>query len=332
MYALLRKIGADRAAGDPGLFVLLRGGQVILAVAVHVDDFLYGGSPDGLAVFERELRASFSVGPVESGAFAFTGLAISFSAGSGSCPASVWVNQQAYVDSIDDIPVSATRAEALSAAVSTDELTLYRRATGALLWAAGRTLPHLACGAAVLARLFRHALVADLVRANKLIVAARCSRDLGLRLRPAETGACLYLFTDSSAVSLQSTSAQTGSSLFLGGAAGVVAARGTAASAADGVAADLVAWGSHRQRRVTHSFFAAEAFSLLQGLLVALVVADVAGLLLRGRVGAGLSVHAFIDSRSLYDSLTSSSATGSKEVRAASLTCATTSAWGPWPL
>lgn len=317
VHALLSKIGAERAAGDPGLFVLLQEDRVILAVAVHVDDFLYGGSPEGLALFERELKAAFSVGPVESGAFAFTGLAISFSAGSASRPASVWVNQQAYVDSIDDIPVSAARAATLSAAVTTDELTLYRRATGALLWAAGQTLPHLACGAAVLARHFRHALVADLVRANKLIVAARCSRDLGLRLRPVGSSACLYLFTDSSAVSLRSTSAQTGFSLFLGEAAGVVAARGTTSSTVDGAAADLVAWGSHRQRRVTHSSFAAEAFSLLQGLLVALVVADVAGLLLHGRTGAGLPVHAFIDSRSLYDSLTSSSETGSKEVRAA---------------
>lgn len=96
-------------------------------------DFLYGGLPVGLAIFERQLKAAFSVGPVESGTFAFTGLAMSFSPGSGSCPASVWVNQQAYNDSIDDIPVSATRAQTLSAAVTTDELTLYRRATGALL-------------------------------------------------------------------------------------------------------------------------------------------------------------------------------------------------------
>lgn len=156
-----------------------------------------------------------------------------------------------------------TRAYTLSAAVTTDELTLDRRATGVLLWAAGQALPHLACGAAVLARHFRHALVADLVRANKLIVSARCSRDMGLCMRPAGPGVCLYLFTDSSDVSLRSTLAQTGFSFFLGQAAGVVAARGAAASIADGANAHLVAWGSHRQRRVTPSSFAAEAFSLL---------------------------------------------------------------------
>jgi len=97
----------------------------------------------------------------------------------------------------------------------------------------------------------------------------------------------------------------------------VVGAAGSAAAAAvDGVSADLVAWGSHRQRRMTHSSFAAEAFGLLQGLRSTLDDAAVAGLLFDGSVGAGLPVHAFVDSRSPYDSLTSTSATGSKEVRA----------------
>jgi len=67
---------------------------------------------------------------------------------------------------------------------------------------------------------------------------------------------------------------------------------------------------------VTHSSFAAEAFGLLQGLRSALDDATVAGLLFDGSVGAGLPGHAFGDSRSLYDSLTFMSATGSKKVRA----------------
>ena len=95
----------------------------------------------------------------------------------------------------------------LGAAVTSAELTPYRRAAGALLWVAGQTLPHLACGAAVLARHFRHVLVADLVRANKHMAAARLSRDFCLTFRPSTPGRCLYLFTDSSAVTLRSTSA-----------------------------------------------------------------------------------------------------------------------------
>jgi len=68
---------------------------------------------------------------------------------------------------------------------------------------------------------------------------------------------------------------------------------------------------------VTHSSYAAEAFGLLQGLLSALDAADVAGLLFTGTVGVGLPVHAFVDSRALFDSLSSTATTGSKEVRAA---------------
>jgi len=316
VFALMRKLGAVRSAADPGLFVLVADGAVLLAVSVHVDDFLFGGTAAGVVLFESELRAAFSVGPVAVGSFVFTGLAIAFTAASGRRPACVRVHQQAYVDSLDDIPLSAARLATPGAAVTSAELTLYRRAAGALLWAAGQTLPHLACGAAVLARHFRHALVADLVRANKQLAAARLSRDFGLTFRPSPPGRCLYLFTDSSAVTLRSASAQTGFALFLGAAGGVVGAAGSAAAAADGVSADLVAWGSHRQRRVTHSSFAAEAFGLLQGLRSALDAAAVAGLLFNGSVGADLPVHAFVDSRSLYDSLTSTSATGSKEVRA----------------
>eukprot|EP00168_Porphyra_purpurea_P017504 TRINITY_DN6081_c0_g1_i3.p1 TRINITY_DN6081_c0_g1~~TRINITY_DN6081_c0_g1_i3.p1 ORF type:complete len:269 (-),score=41.35 TRINITY_DN6081_c0_g1_i3:356-1162(-) len=197
-----------------------------------------------------------------------------------------------------------------------DELTLYRRATGALLWTAGQTLPHLACGAAVLARQFRHALVADLFRANKQVAAARGSRALGLRFRPLLGRRCFYLFTDSSAVSLQSSAAQTGFAVFLGAPGGRLGPARSFVPGAAGVSADLVACGSHRQRRVTHSSFAAEAFSLLQVLLTALDAANVAGLLFTGVAGAGLPVHVFIDSSALYDSLSSTAATGSKEVRA----------------
>lgn len=133
VYELLRSIGALRFPADHGLVVLVRDGAVILAVAVHVDEFLYGGTKDGLQMFERELHAAISVGPVGAGSLVFTGLAISFSAGSATRPASAWVNQQACVDCLDDIPTPPARLLTTGAAVTVDELTMYSRATGALL-------------------------------------------------------------------------------------------------------------------------------------------------------------------------------------------------------
>ena len=262
VFSLMRKLGALRSAADQGLFVLIADGAVLLAVSVDEEDFRFGGTAAGAVLFESEFRAAFSVGPVAVGSFLVTGLAIAFTAASGWHPACVPVQQQAYVDSLDDIPLSAARLATPGAAVTSAELTLYRRAAGALLWAAGQTLTHLACGAAVLTRHFRHALVADLVRANKQLAAACLSRDFGLTFRPSPPGRCLYIFTDSSAVTLRSTSAQTGFAIFLVAAGGVVGAAGSAA-AADGVSADLVAWASNRQRRVTHSSFSAKALGLL---------------------------------------------------------------------
>lgn len=78
----------------------------------------------------------------------------------------------------------------------------------------------------------------------------------------------------------------------------------------------MVAWGSHRQRRVTHSSFAAEAFALLHGLQAALTLASVAGALLGGADQVPPSVHVVTDSLGVYDALSSRCETGSKEVRA----------------
>ena len=221
--ALMRKVDAVRSAADPGLFVFLADAAVILAECVHVDDFLFGGTAAGVALFELELRAAFSVGPVAVSTVVFTGLAIAVNVAEAGLPACIRVHQQAYVDSLDDIPLSAAHVETSGAAVTSAELTLYRRAAGALLCAAGQTLPHLACGAAVLARLFRHALVADFVRANEHLAAACLSRDLCLTFRPSPHGRCLYLLTDSSAVTLRSTSAHTGFTIFLGATPGSLA-------------------------------------------------------------------------------------------------------------
>jgi len=76
VFSLTRKIGAVRSAADPSVVVLLADGAVILSVSFHVDDLLFGGTAAGVALFESELRAAFSVGPVAVVSFVFTGLAI----------------------------------------------------------------------------------------------------------------------------------------------------------------------------------------------------------------------------------------------------------------
>lgn len=111
---------------------------------MSVYDFLYGGTTTDMATFECELQAAFSVGPIASRALVYIGLAVSCAACSEARPPSVWVHQQAHVDCMDDISIPAERLKTVEAAVTSSELMLYRRVTGALLWAAGQTLPHMA--------------------------------------------------------------------------------------------------------------------------------------------------------------------------------------------
>lgn len=95
VFALMRNLGAVRSPADPGLFVWLSSGLVILAVCVHVDDILFVGTVPGVAIFEEVLRASFSVRPVAVDLFVFTGLPITFSAKLGVRPAGIHDYKQA---------------------------------------------------------------------------------------------------------------------------------------------------------------------------------------------------------------------------------------------
>jgi len=314
--ALMRAIGAERSTADLGLFVLAVGGVVILAVAVHVDDFLYGGTAAGVSLLERELRAAFSVGPVSTGTFVFTGLSLSYSAGAGRRAPRLWVDQTPDIDSIDDISVSAARRAEPSAAVKASELTDYRRATGC---------------AAVGRRPDASGLGVRLRRAGTPLPACpglgSCARKPDHRCRPPLAGPRLTV------------PPRAGPSLLvpvnrlLGGVPPLVG-RPVRVGHLSGLCRRLEAAviflgrpqkGCRRPHCVGQppaasgdpQLFRRRRLEPPPGAHAALGVADVACLLLSGPGGADLPVHAFIGSRSLYDALTSSATTGSKEVRAA---------------
>lgn len=60
-------------------------------------------------------------------------------------------------------------------------------------------------------------------------------------MRPVPPGRCLYLYTDSSTVSLKWSAAQSGFALFLSVAAGILATPGSTVAGTDSVDANRVA-------------------------------------------------------------------------------------------
>lgn len=105
VVALLDSVGAQRAAGDHGVFALHEEGLLVLVVAVHVDNFLFCGTAAGLKVIERTLRTAFTVGPTIVGSFTFTGLRVVTRKVGQAAALEVTVDQDAYIDSIDDIAI-----------------------------------------------------------------------------------------------------------------------------------------------------------------------------------------------------------------------------------
>lgn len=102
--------------------------------------------------------------------------------------------------SIETIEVRPERKTQSKARLTPEELTSYRRATGALLWSTGQMMPYLDCAAVILARRFTCAMVHDLTAANRVTAAAKFACPLPLtytRLRGLQR---LRLFVDASSV------------------------------------------------------------------------------------------------------------------------------------
>jgi len=308
---LMRDSGLSRCSLDHGLFARHRDGAPELVVAVHVDDFLFGGTASAVRAFEASLRGRFSVGPTKVGSFSFTGLSIRTLAAPLVGAPSILVDQDAYVDTIDTIDIRPMRVAAPSARLDSSELTAYRRATGDLLWATGQTMPWLACAAALLARRFTCAVVADLAVANRFIAAARRARPHPLTFPLVAPAQRLRLFVDASSVKNGVPTAHSGFVVFASPSldAGRPLAPDTPLT--------LLRYGSHCQRRVTHSSFAAEVYAVLEGVRATMEMAAVHVFIYSGDEYAQPPIDVFTDNLSPYNTLDADGVVMPKEIGAA---------------
>lgn len=151
----------------------------------------------------------------------------------------------------------------------------------------------------------------DLLGVNRVIRAAKAARGLPLCIQSVGTPHRLVLCTDASAITNASGTAQTGYLIFLARDTGC---RG--ALAADTQLA-LLDWGSHRQRRVTHSAFTAEMYALLDGTRAAIEVACVLAHITHGVDTALVPIDASNDCQSLYTTMSATGVLKPKQVNAA---------------
>jgi len=200
----------QRAPLDHGVFTQHSRGTLVFIAAVHVDDLLFGGTTEDVQRFESALRGALAAGPTKSGALTFTGVRVNTVAGDVTGGISIAADQEPYVDSIESIDITSERAATPHARLTAAELTLYRRATGALMWATGQTMPYLACTASTLGRRFTRAAVNDLAAADRVIDAARAARPLPHVFRALRGDLRMRLIVDASSVKRGGLRAHTG--------------------------------------------------------------------------------------------------------------------------
>jgi len=296
---------------DHGLFTSQAQGHLVLVVAVHVDDFRFGGTAPAVEHFEAALRRAFVTGPTKSGDFTFTGVRVRTAVDDDTGDLTVRADQEQYVDSIDCIDIRPARKSTPDARLLPAELTAYRRATGALLWATGQTMPYLACAATTLARRVGSAVVRELTIANRVVASPKAARPLPL-VFPAMWGhQRVRLFVDASSVKTGIPTAHTGFAVF-----------STSAAVPPGpmfpdAALTLLLYTSHRKRRVTHSSFAAEVYALLEGVRAVLELAVIHAHIHAGDEYRLPPIEAYTDNLSLYNTLEADGVVQPKEVGAA---------------
>lgn len=308
---LMATLGLQRSTLDHGLFTSHQNGVLQLVVAVHVDDFLFGGTTEAVTSFEAAVRRAFATGPTKSGSFTFTGVRVRTDMDDDTGRRTVRADQEQYVDSIDEIDIRPERKAEPDARLRPEELTSYRRATGALLWATEQTVPYLSCAATTLARRFCNATVRDLTIANRVIRATKAARPIPLQFVPMRGPQRLRLFFDASSVKAGIPTAHTGFAVFA-----------TSGLAMPGpmtpdTPMTLLLYTSHRQRRVTHSSFAAEVYALLEGVRAVLELAAIHAHIHDGDEYHLAPIDAYTDNLSLYNTLDADGVVQPKEVGAA---------------
>jgi len=311
VFKLMVSLKLQRSSLDHGLFTQHAHGVLELVIAVHVDDFLFGGTASAVARFEAALRRVFGTGATKSGDFTFTGVRVRTAADEDTGAITVRADQEQYVDSIECIDIRPARKATPAARLASDELTAYQRATGALLWAKGQTMPYMACAATSLARRFGDAVVRDLTIANRVVAAAKAARPLPLVFPGIRGRQRLRLFVDASSVKAGVATAHTGFAVFSTSAAV------PAGPMSPDAVLTLLLYTSHRQGRVTHSSFAAEVYALLEGVRAVLELAAIHAHIHTGDEYALPPIDAYTDNLSLYNTLDADGVVQPKEVGAA---------------
>ena len=250
-------------------------------LAIFVDDILYAGCQHFLKLVQQ-LKEKFTISHEDSKAFGYIGISIN-----QGTDCSVSIEQNAYVNSIEPIPLTSERQKQQNSSLTELEIHLMRSKIGQMNWLCGISRPDIGFYVCEASTSLPTATVNNIVNMNKLIRHVK-STPYKIKVPTMKNLESLHLvvYTDASLGNLPCGGSQGGHIVFI----------------TDGENLCPIAWHSKKIKRVVKSTLAAETLALLEGCENALMLAKLIGEVIYGEKEKELTVIAQTDNKDLYES------------------------------
>lgn len=274
------KLGATQSKYDKALFYWLNDGAVGGVIAVHVDDFIFGGLPLFHENVISNIHTEFQVGSEENLSFKYIGIEVKQSS------SSIQLSMPNYTSSLVEFNTSGTFAKNRSEKLSKDQALLLKKVSGQLNWLVTQCRPDIAYQNCVIGNSLQSPCVKDLAYANKVIRTIKGSSSCLLFRAGLNLAQCYIVsFCDASFGSLPNGGSQGAFITFLADLEGNYCP---------------LAWQSRRIRRVVKSTLAAECLAAIEAAESSVLLCTILKELLNSN---SVDVVIYCDNRNLVDSV-----------------------------
>ena len=287
----LLSLNCTQSSIDKALFRFYNGNILAGLFILHVDDFLYAGTECFKQNVIIPLCNKFQVGSQGIDCFKYIGLEIAHH------EQFISLAQNGYSNTVSEIPINVSRRMHKNDMINTAEEKQLRTLIGQLNWIASQTRPDLSYDVLQLSVKVNKATVETLILANKIVRKLKSQKSY-IVFPKLNTVTKLILYSDASYANLpDGFSSSGGYIIFLSDENDIYCP---------------IAWSSTKIKRVVKSTLAAEAHALLDGLDAAYCIQRLLDEIFLKRK---LKIHAFVDNKSLVQSVKSTTLVSEKRLR-----------------
>ena len=249
----LDKLGVRSSIFDEALFYYKVEGHLAGLMALHVDDFIYGGSTEFTKDVISKLVSVFEISVQNCSNFKYVGLNLVQTSNG------IMIDQDKYVKStVECVDISSSRVLDKDELLTEVERKQLKRLCGQLLWVSNNTRPDVCYEVSTLCNAGKNATVSDLLKVNKLV--KKMKQEKGVIKYPNlgdPNKWNLAVFSDSSFANLPDSSSQGGHIVFINSTEGKVAP---------------ISWQSRKLQRVTKSTLSSETLAVIEAVDAAVLI------------------------------------------------------------